>query len=137
MGRNDKKQNASTTSLKRSIPISRYLWDDPGDAKKGIATLRIEELPGKRSTDPMIPWKDVAITKINAELVNSDEGLLVTIETGTDVDYELRIPKLYGKLEDVEALAKPKRLLLRLKKKAGLLNKSNLQAWPHPQKKIS
>ena len=123
-------------SSKRSIAISRYLWDDPGDAKKGIATIRIEEVPGKRSTDPLIPWKDACIAKVRAQLIG-DEGLLVIVETNTDVDYELRIPMLYGQVAEVEALAKQKRLLLRLKKKTGLWNKSNLQAWPHPQKKTS
>jgi len=135
-----KKSNGSS-SLKRSVPISRYLWDDPGDATTAVATIRIEQLPGPRSTDPMVPWKDASVTKVHAELLvnNNDEqqGLLVTIETAATVDYELRMPKLYGRVAEVEAITKPKRLLLRLKKKKGFFDKTNLKAWPHPQKKIS
>ena len=130
--------------FKRSVPISRYLWDDPGDATTAVATIRIEQLPGPRSTDPMVPWKDASVTKVHAELLvnnNNDEqqGLLVTIETAdtAGVDYELRIPKLYGRVAEVEAITKPKRLLLRLKKKKGFFDKTNLKAWPHPQKKMS
>jgi len=137
----EKQKSNGSSSLKRSVPISRYLWDDPGDATTAVATIRIEQLPGPRSTDPMVPWKDASVTKVHAELLvnNNDEqqGLLVTIETAATVDYELRMPKLYGRVAEVEAITKPKRLLLRLKKKKGACDKTNLKAWPHPQKKIS
>lgn len=127
----------ASSDLKRTLPITRYLWDDPGDSK-GMATIRIDELPGKTSAET-VAWKDInaSITHISAALILDDEGMLVKIETSGDVDYQLRIPKLYGSVTQVEAISKSKRLLVRLKKKSGLFDKSNLKAWPHPQKKTS
>jgi hypothetical protein len=129
-------RRSSSAGLKRTLPITRYLWDDPGDAT-GVATIRIDELPEKQGT--IVAWKDVSasITNIAVELIQNDKGLQVKVETSAEADYILRIPMLYGQVIEVEAITKAKRLLVRLKKKKGLFDKSNLKAWPHPQKKIS
>lgn len=129
-------RSASGDLGRRSLNITRYLWDDPGDTAEGIATIRIDDLPGKTSTE-CVAWKDVTVSIVNisATLIHDNEGLQVKIETSDDVDYLLRIPKLYGDVSEVEAVKKTKRLLIRLTKtKKGMFDKSNLKAWPHPQK---
>ena len=112
--------------------ITKYLWDDPGDSS-GVACIRIDELPGKLSTES-VAWKDVQVPSVDAKIVG-DGGLLVVIKTDTNLDYRLHIKQLYGEVSAVKPVCKPKRLLVKLYKKKGLLDRSNLNAWPHPQKK--
>ena len=119
-------------SWKRVIPISKYLWDDPGDSK-GIATLRIDSLPSHQGNAEPIPWKDIVVTDTSAEL--EGDGLVVTVETESDVDYQLRIAQLHGAVEKVALIKKTKRLLVQLHKQKR--PKSNLEAWPQPHKKIA
>jgi hypothetical protein len=123
---------------KRVLVISKYLWDDPGSSN-GEATIRIDQLP--KNTTEMIPWEefmknDKGVT-VSAEVCNNNEGLLVLVKstTGT-IDYRLQINKLYGPISSVKAIMKSKRLLIKLTKQFTLFNKSNLKAWPHPQKKL-
>jgi hypothetical protein len=121
---------------RRTVQITRFLWDDPGDATKGIGTIRIDELPNSAKIAEFLPWKEASacIVKTTAMLINENEGVQVKLETSDEVDYVLRIPKLYGAVTQVEAVPKTKRLLVKLTKKKSLLDKSNLKAWPHPHK---
>ena len=120
-------------SRKRVIPISKYLWDDPGDTT-GIATLRIDSLPSSGNGEP-IPWKDSAVMDTSAALEESDR-LVVTVKTNdnSDVDYQLRIARLFGAAEKVTLKKTNKRLLVQLQKQKRPI--SNLKAWPQPHKKI-
>jgi hypothetical protein len=111
--------------------ISKFLWDDPGDAN-GIATIRIDTLPGSAGTET-IPWRDANIRDISIALVNG--GLSVALESENGAKYHLNVPKLYGEVADVKKVAKASRLLLRLYKKKNRWNPwdtKNLEAWPHP-----
>jgi hypothetical protein len=120
-------------STTRIIPISKYLWDDPGD-ETGVAIIRIDSLPD-HSTDTdvgprrSISWKDIEVEHVSAEL--QGQGLVVIVTTKASVDYRLHIAKLYGAVDTVTVKAK-KRLLVRLQKTRGVTHKSNLKAWPHP-----
>jgi hypothetical protein len=135
--------SAVNSNIKRkTLAISKYLWDDPGD-KKGVATLRIETLPGRRTSETM-EWKDANVVEATAELIGETE-LLVVVKTKPkeqDADeqpqeYRLHIKQLYGKASSVQAIVKPKRLLVRLQKKKGfMMQLSNIAAWPHPQQKV-
>ena len=136
---------SSTSSSKTKITstdpnvlnITKYLWDDPGDAVKGIATIRIDSLPTSVAGN-FIDWKDIGQPQsIEAKLVG--EGLLVKIDTDNHGTYQLKIPKLYGDANDVSYIVKPKRLMIKItKKKIGTVskNKNNLDAWPQPYRKI-
>lgn len=126
----------TTTTIPR-LPIriiSKYLWDDPGNAK-GIATIRIDSLPDKNGQQ--VAWMDIKFNEITADL--KGEGLLVKIETD-ECRYQLNIGKLYGDAADVKTVIKPKRLMIRIiKKKTAVLaarKESNLDAWPRPHRSI-
>jgi hypothetical protein len=127
------RQSSALVDGKRVLKVSKYLWDDPGDSK-GVATILIDQLPGRTSSES-IHWRDVRadVIKIDANL--KDQGLDVVVET-SKVNYYLKISLLYGKVDTVKAVSKEKRLLIRLTKSGGILNKSNLKAWPYPQKRI-
>jgi hypothetical protein len=129
-------QSTSPQGQVSTIAISKYLWEDPGDWE-GIGTIRIDKLPGQGGSSQMLDWKDAPVKDVSVELVGF--GLLVKISTDR-VNYQLKINKLYGNAFKVEALRKTKRLLIKIhKKKSGvvaLLDKSNLDAWPHPHKKV-
>jgi hypothetical protein len=141
--KNSDKTNKSNSS---SIPIrsiTKYLWDDPGDSN-GIATIRIDSLPSLSSSSSMMDWSTVSVTKVEAELMG--EGLWVRVH-GTSpqpVLYELKIPKLYGDAESVQAVVKPKRLLIKITKKRKQSStlfsfkhsNSNLDVWPQPHRKL-
>ena len=79
--------------------IKKYLWDDPGDKTKGVATIRIDSLPG---SDSDVPWTDIAgdVNSVEAELFG--EGLVVRVDAGRR-RFQLRIAKLYGDAKSVEA----------------------------------
>jgi hypothetical protein len=124
-------------SAEERIPIriiTKYLWDDPGSSS-GKATIRIDTLPDHNGKP--VDWKDVQVNEVKANLVG--EGLLVKVESDV-CKYQLKIPKLYGDVSTVTAVVKPKRLLVRISKKAvAVLSKrkeSNLDAWPQPYRKI-
>jgi hypothetical protein len=123
-----------TEKSRRTLQITRFLWDDPGDATKGIGTIRIDELPSSTKIAEFLPWKEASecIVKTTAILINDNEGVQVKLETSEEFDYVLRIPKLYGAVTQVEAVPKNKRLLVKLTKKTSLLDWSNLKSWPHP-----
>lgn len=124
----------AVTAGKRVLPINKYLFDDPGDSKC-IATIRIDQLPGKISGES-IAWKDANVTDIKASKVG--DGVLVEVQT-PEIDYRLAIAVLYGEISEVKAVVAKanKRLLVRLHKKTSLLDKSNAKAWPHPHKKAT
>jgi hypothetical protein len=112
------------------IPITKYLWDDPGDPK-GIATIRIDSLPTK--SGGVIEWKDAKIKDIKAELINDNKGLSVTVTTDDDTVYRLLLPRLYGSVDAVKEVSKEKRLLVRVFKSLG--GEKATEAWPHPYRK--
>lgn len=117
--------------------ITKYLWDDPGNAK-GIATIRVDVLPG----DKLGEFVDVsALTIRDVTATLPGEGLLAKITVGDDdsPSYQLKINKLYGDAAEVKVVVKPKKLLLKIyKKKHGFLSKNNdnMGAWPQPHRKI-
>jgi hypothetical protein len=126
---------ANNNIKRRTLAISKYLWDDPGD-KKGRATIRIDSLPdSRRSSEATIEWKDADVVGATAELIGETE-LLVIVKTKEEQEYRLHIKELYGKATSVQAIVKPKRLLVRLQKKKGFMQLSNVAAWPHPQQKV-
>ena len=117
--------------------VTKYLWDDPGNGK-GIATIRIDVLPGDKFGQ-FVDWKDVEIKDVTATLPG--EGLLakITVEGNISSSYQLKINKLYGDAADVKVIIKPNRLLIKIyKKKHGFLSKrdNNLAEWPQPHRKI-
>jgi hypothetical protein len=128
--------NTNRNTIKRRIlAISKYLWDDPGD-KKGLATIRIDSLPdSRRSSESTIEWKDADVVEATAELIGETE-LIVIVKTKQEQEYRLHIKELYGKATSVQAIVKPKRLLVKLQKKKGFMQLSNVAAWPHPQQKV-
>ena len=99
--------------------IQRYLWDDPGT---GIASLRIDSLPGRLSTDT-IPWNQVQVNSLDVQLVDQT-SLRLVIDTPHFV-YRLHIPRLYGPVRSVEAKQLSKRLVLKL-------HKERKAPWPRP-----
>ena len=119
-----------------SVPvkrISKFLWDDPGDPN-GIATIRIDTLPGSTLTET-ISWREANINDISITLFDNKKGLLIELTGAGNTRYRLQIPKLYGEVDEVRKLVKPNRLLVRLYKKKSWINpfdKTNLEAWPHP-----
>lgn len=146
---------------RRVIPVSKYLWDDPGSSD-GIATIRVDTLATfKAHCADSVEWKTIRpfITSIDASLtgVGKDkDGLYVKIQaeiSASDgsailapldeskqtisVEFVLQIQKLYGYVQKVECISKEKRLLIRLYKQSTMFDKSNLKAWPQPQKKIA
>ena len=146
---------------RRVIPVSKYLWDDPGN-KDGVATIRVDTLATfKSNSSEDIDWKMIRpfITSIDASLSGigkEKDGLYVKIQADTPpsdgntsstlldgikqaipIEYILQIPKLYGHVHKVDCVSKEKRLLIRLYKRSTVFDKSNLKVWPHPQKKIA
>jgi len=132
-----KKSSRLLAQKTRVLPISKYLWDDPGEAK-GVASIRIDALPSApgSSTSDLVPWKDANVVESTAELTNGSKGLLVVVRSSDDTEYRLEIPQLYGDVTSVKAVPKAKRLLIRLQKTTGYLYKKNVEAWPLPQKKV-
>jgi len=116
--------------------ITRYLWDDPGDAS-GIGTIRIDTLPGPTSSTTM-DWKDAKIQTVSATLIEGNNGLLVIAKDENNNPYRLQIKRLYDAVTEVRTVVKPKRLLVKLYKKKQrpiFGGTTTLEAWPHPQKK--
>ena len=146
---NSVESSSNETRQKSSKPttnITKYLWDDPGT---GIATIRIDQLPigniggmGGSKVGTMIDWKDVQVIDVTSKLAG--EGLLVRIETEGHGSYQLKISKLYGDAAKVECIRKTKRLLVKIHKKKNAVlswmssssNKSNMDSWPQPHRKV-
>jgi len=126
------------------LSITKYLWDDSGDAS-GVATIRIDKLPGTTSSNELIDYRDAGVIDVSSKLLSnsSNGGLLVTIRTETGVDYELRIDNLYGRVSEVRTTTAKgkKRLLVRLTKAksssttSGFFGSTKFEAWPHPQQR--
>lgn len=125
----------STASKKANVVpavkrISKFQWDDPGDAN-GIATIRIDTLPGATITET-ISWREANISDVQTTLIDDKQGLLIELQGKDDIRYRLQIQKLFGKVEEVRHVVKPSRLLVRVHKTKSWMSKSNLKAWPHP-----
>ena len=123
-------QDTTKIIMKPRREISKYLWDDAGD--KDFGTIRIDSVPGKFSTDKMLPWNELEVTEIQSTL--TERGLKIHIST-QHIDYEFIIKELYGKVSRVETVSKSKRLIVRLYKAEK--TRGNLKAWPQPHKKIA
>lgn len=131
-------QSPETSSLRprRTIAISKYLWDDPGDSA-GKATIRIDQLPPTQPGDsPHVEWSVARsrVTSVQTELRN--KGMSLLVETTDGVDYTLHIPTFYGDVTSVDHVNKVKRLVVRIQKKRGMFSSKNTQSWPHPHKKV-
>lgn len=128
-------QPADTTK-RQNVPvpkrISKFLWDDPGDSN-GIATIRIDTLPGPTLTET-VSWREACISNIKTSLIDDKKGLLIELEGDGGTRYCLQIPKLYGQVDEVREVVKPNRLLVRVYKQKSRLNPfdKNLKEWPHP-----
>jgi hypothetical protein len=127
-------------ATRRIVPVSHYLWDDPG---KGTGTIRVDHLPHPSKPGEKRSWKESGIASVRACLVADGSGLEVLMESdssdeagGGGVEYRLVIPSLYGPVTSVSTVTKPTRLLVKLEKRTTLLDKSNAKPWPHPQKKL-
>jgi hypothetical protein len=131
---------------RRVIAVTQYLWDDPGT---GTATIRIDRLPHPARPGETISWREAGIASARAALAG--DGLEAVFEPGAapsgsageeggggaSYEYRLSIPKLYGPALDVKVVTKKaSRLLIRLEKRTGFLDKSNAKPWPHPHKKV-
>jgi hypothetical protein len=79
----DSVESKPATPEKTTLLIARYLWDDPGDSS-GVANIRIEQLPGLRSTD-IVLFKDIVVSEASAE-ITGDGGLLVIVRTTSTFD---------------------------------------------------
>jgi len=122
------------TSKGNSTPINRYLWDDDGN-ENGIAKIYIDSLPGKGSASS-ISWAEGNITKndVMSKLVGVwKNGLIVQIQS-SDTRYHLYVPRMYGEVEDVKIIVKPKKLIVKLTKKK---QKENLKSWPQLPSKVA
>jgi hypothetical protein len=120
-----KTEKSAVPDRKRTLAVSKYLWDD--NDGQGHGTIRVDELPTP-ILGQTITWKDANISRVEAS-VKSDNGLLVVM-VGQSFDYRLNIPELYDKVLEVKATIKAKkRLLVKLTKRAST------NAWPHPHKK--
>jgi hypothetical protein len=137
----DEGDRSTKKTTRRIVPISQYLWDDPG---KGTGTIRVDQLPHPTKPGEKRSWKDSGIARVRACLVSDGCGIEVVMEPessdeasggGGGVEYRLVIPKLYGPVASVAAVTKPTRLLVKLEKRTTLLDRSNAKPWPHPQKK--
>jgi hypothetical protein len=134
-------ETAPSTKLpsKRILQISKYLWDDSG-SKNGEGSIRIELLPIS-STETISweqYWKDNSATmSVSTDFDITKDGVIITIQSTTsNIDYRFEIKNFFGPVVDVKTLVKSKRLIVKLTKKTSLFDKSNLKAWPHPQKKF-
>jgi hypothetical protein len=136
----DKGDRSTKKATRRIVPVSQYLWDDPG---KGTGTIRVDHLPHPTKPGEKRSWKDSGIARVRACLVSDGCGIEVVMEpessdeaSGGGVEYRLVIPKLYGPVASVAAVTKTTRLLVKLEKRTTLLDRSNAKPWPHPQKKL-
>ena len=127
-------QAATKLGKGNSTPINRYLWDDDGN-ENGIARIYIDSLPGKGSASS-ISWAEGNITKndVMSKLVGVwKNGLIVQIQS-SDTRYHLYVPRMYGEVEDMKIIVKPKKLIVKLIKKK---QKENLKAWPQLPSKVA
>lgn len=137
----DEGVQSTKRAKRRIVPVSHYLWDDPG---KGTGTIRVDQLPHPTKPGEKRSWKDSGIASVRACLVSDGSGIEVVMESepsdeaggGVGVEYRLVIPKLYGPVASISTVTKPTRLLVKLEKRTTLLDRSNAKPWPHPQKKL-
>lgn len=112
-------------------PITKYLWDDPGD-HKAVGTIRIDQLADDLS------WRDADVEDIQLDL-KDETCLKVVVRVKEGKFYRLHIPKLYGKVQEVKKVSKTNRLLIRLYKRnkhasTGEIDAQNIKSWPTPYK---
>ena len=157
---NNNNNNTNTNIKKKKQKpirtIAHYLWDDPGDPIKGVATLRIDSFPHWKDSSQRVPYKDIQVLHVQADLVvvNKDkeeksqsqpqplpqQGLKIKVEA-EEALYELYLPALYGPVSNVKTIVKSHKLLIKLTKmKTSTTSTSNqdknLKAWPEPGRKV-
>ncbi|KAL7500147.1 hypothetical protein ACHAWT_008630 [Skeletonema menzelii] len=124
-----------TTQTQASTAITRYLWDD-GDGN--IAKIHIDALPV--SSTKTINWEDASVSSVEARLIGDDnEGLFIGITYNTlggtsnlTKKCHLHVSKMYGNAEDVKAMVKKRKLLVKITKKPRQLSKrhpTNTGMW--------
>ena len=131
-----KQQTSSVNTAPVFLPITKYLWDDPGESS-GIAYIRIDTLPSPSNKTLMIPWKNSDIIEATAQLSNNSKGLIVVARSAGEFEFRLEIKELYGSVTAVKVLTTKlkKRLIIELHKTKGFWDRSNLNAWPQPYQK--
>ena len=123
----------ATTQTQASTAITRYLWDD-GDGN--IAKIHIDTLPV--SSTKTINWEDATVSSVEARLIGpSYEGLFIGITYNTldgtsnlTKKCHLHVSKMYGNAEDVKAMVKKRKLLVKISKKPRQLHRAtNTGMW--------
>lgn len=111
--------------IQASTKITRYLWDD---GEGNIAKIHIDTLPV--SSTKTINWEDASVSSVEARLIgDNNEGLFIgitySILDGTSnltKKSHLHVAKMYGKAEDVKAMVKKRKLLVKITKKPRQLS---------------
>ena len=114
-----------TPQIQASTKITRYLWDD---GEGNIAKIHIDTLPV--SSTKTINWEEASVSSVEARLIGDDnEGLFIgitySILDGTSIltkKCHLHVAKMYGNAEDVKAMAKKRKLLVKITKKPRQLS---------------
>lgn len=114
----------SQTQMQASTPITRYLWDD---GEGNIAKIHIDTLPV--SSTKTINWEDASVSSVEARLIgDNNEGLFIGITYSLDgtsnltKKCHLHVSKMYGNAEDVKAMVKKRKLLVKITKKPRQLS---------------
>ena len=117
----DVSEKRQKPNMPASTPITRYLWDD---GEGNIAKIHIDSLPV--SSTKTVDWEDASISTVEARLIgDNNEGLFVGIEYTIDDSPKrchLHVAKMYGSAEDVKAMVKKRKLLLKITKKPKSLS---------------
>lgn len=114
-----------TPQIQASTKITRYLWDD---GEGNIAKIHIDTLPV--SSTKTINWEDASVSSVEARLIgDNNEGLFIgitySILDGTSnltKKCHLHVAKMYGSAEDVKAMVKKRKLLVKITKKSRQLS---------------
>jgi len=118
----EKKQ---TPQMQASTPITRYLWDD---GEGNIAKIHIDTLPV--SSTKTINWEDASVSSVEARLIgDNNEGLFIGITYNINDDTSnltkkchLHVARMYGNADEVKAMVKKRKLLVKITKKPRQLS---------------
>ncbi|KAK1749178.1 hypothetical protein QTG54_001117 [Skeletonema marinoi] len=118
----EKKQ---TPQMQASTPITRYLWDD---GEGNIAKIHIDTLPV--SSTKTINWEGASVSSVEARLIgDNNEGLFIGITYNINDDTSnltkkchLHVARMYGNADEVKAMVKKRKLLVKITKKPRQLS---------------
>eukprot|EP00984_Skeletonema_dohrnii_P017585 scaffold8055_cov115-Skeletonema_dohrnii-CCMP3373.AAC.2 len=118
----EKKQ---TPQMQASTPITRYLWDD---GEGNTAKIHIDTLPV--SSTKSINWEDASVSSVEARLIgDNNEGLFIGITYNIKDDTSnltkkchLHVARMYGNADEVKAMVKKRKLLVKITKKPRQLS---------------